>query len=1102
MAVEQALLALVGAADTGAYEIEQSLRFNSADSAYLNRTPGSAGNRRTWTWSGWVKPGKDASAETRYFFAGNSATTDTGFTGIGFTSASNNIFVSGWATNWRITSKVFRDFSAWYHIVLVWDTTQSTANDRVRLYINGNQVTAFSTTNNPGLSADGGVNAAAVHYISTYNASANDFDGYLAEVNFIDGTALDPSSFGEFDDNGVWRPIKYAGSYTGNSFYLKFASGDGTDSSGLSNTWTANNFTTSGTGTDVMSDTPTTNWCTLNALKKGTSITSTSEGNLVWETTSAADDRSVFGTVGMSSGKWYWEVEFTSGTSGLAIGIALGSVSENTGAGSTGAWIYYATSGNKILNGTSSSYGATFTTGDIIGVAFDATAGDLTFYKNGISQGTAATGLAADTYFAVAGDNASGQTHKVTANFGQREFANPPGTIGATDYFNTVTYTGTGGTKAVSGAGFQPDLVWIKNRSRDGSSHVLVDAVRGATKALSSNLANAEVTTNGTDDFRSFDSDGFTVGDSSNYFVNSIGDTHVAWCWKAGGTAVSNTDGTLTSSVSANQDAGFSIVSYTGTGANATVGHGLGVAPKFVIVKKRSGANGWIIGHSSIGWNNYIAFDADAAGANSTIWQDTAPTSTLFSVGTNTTVNGSSATFVAYCFAEKPGISKFGEYTGNGSSDGPVISCGFRPAMVIIKWYESVNTAESWHMYDNKRGGNPNNTVLFPDAAADEESPADRYIQFTSDGFQLKSSGQAINRSGAKYIFMAWAATFTGSDDFKSLNTANLPAPDIKDGGSYFDTVTYSGATSGTAGAGTTQTVTGLGFSPDLVWIKNRSNANSHGLFDQVRGAVNALRSDLQNAEATTNSSGALSAFNSNGFTLANGSSGSDQAILTHQSGYTYVAWNWLKGATQGFDIVTGTGGTAVNHNLGVAPDFVIFKYRNAVSDWNVYHKDATSTSQRLKLNSTAAVESTSASWTINSTNFAYGGGSNTWVAYCWAEVEGCSKFGSYTGNGDSGGDGTFVYLGFRPAFFMIKGPSGFDWYLFDNQRPGYNEKTYRLFPNLASSENVDQVGCDFVSNGVKLRSGNANVSSTVYYYAAFAEHPFGGSGVSPATAR
>jgi hypothetical protein len=400
------------------------------------------------------------------------------------------------------------------------------------------------------------------------------------------------------------------------------------------------------------------------------------------------------------------------------------------------------------------------------------------------ATGAAFTGLGNQTWTIACG-NAGGSTNGTATNFnfGQREFANPPGTIGATDYFNTVTYTGTGGTKAVSGAGFQPDLVWIKNRSRDGSSHVLVDAVRGATKALSSNLANAEVTTNGTDDFRSFDSDGFTVGDSSNYFVNSIGDTHVAWCWKAGGTAVSNTDGTLTSSVSANQDAGFSIIAYTGNGTGgATVGHGLGVAPRFCIGKSR-GSNSWFIRHESLGSNLNMNFGPGGTvvpGGGGLIGDLTSSTTVTLVGGSNNAdnMNANGTNYIAYCFAEKPGISKFGEYTGNGSSDGPVISCGFRPAMVIIKWYESVNTSESWHLYDNKRGGNPNNTILFPDATADEESPADRYIQFTSDGFQLKSSGQAINRSGAKYIFMAWAATFAVSDDFKSLNTANLPAPD------------------------------------------------------------------------------------------------------------------------------------------------------------------------------------------------------------------------------------------------------------------------------------------------------------------------------------
>jgi hypothetical protein len=545
----------------------------------------------------------------------------------------------------------------------------------------------------------------------------------------------------------------------------------------------------------------------------------------------------------------YCEVDITTRSGGSLIGIGVGDATANIALGA-GNFTTYREVGEirvypgNVLAGTVASY----TQGDVIGMAIDST--NVKFYKNGTLQGTYAHSLTGD-YFAVGLAYNDSASTVIDFNFGQREFANPPGTIGATDYFNTVTYTGTGGTKAVSGAGFQPDLVWIKNRSRDGSSHVLVDAVRGATKALSSNSPNAEVTTNGTDDFRSFDSDGFTVGDSSNYFVNSIGDTHVAWCWKAGGTAAADNSGTIDANVSANQDAGFSIVSWSGTGSTGTLAHGLDAAPKFIIVKDRDAQTRWIVYHEDMGNAGYVRLDEPSGFASdSTVFNSTSPTSSLFTVGTSVNTNPSSGNdMLAYCWTEKTGVSKFGEYTGNGSSDGPVISCGFRPAMIIIKWYESVNTAESWHLYDNKRGGNPDNTILIPDATADEESPADRYIQFTSDGFQLKSSGQAINRSGAKYIFMAWAATFTGSDDFKSLNTANLPEPDIKDGSQYFDTVTYSGATSGTAGAGTTQTVTGLGFSPDLVWIKNRSNANSHGLFDQVRGAVNALRSDLTNAE-------------------------------------------------------------------------------------------------------------------------------------------------------------------------------------------------------------------------------------------------------------
>jgi hypothetical protein len=582
--------------------------------------------------------------------------------------------------------------------------------------------------------------------------------------------------------------------------------------------------------------------------------------------------------------------------------------------------------------------------------------------KNGIWQkwrpccwsatGAAFTGFGNQTGTIACG-NAGGLLITATNfNFGQREFANPPGTIGATDYFNTVTWTGNGSStsREITGCGFQPDLVWIKSRSVDGSGQRLQDVVRGAGTVLQANSPNQEF--DDSSNLGAFTSDGFTLTTTGSSY-NQSSATYVAWCWKAGGTAAADNSGTIDANVSANQDAGFSIVSWSGTGSTGTLAHGLDAAPKFIIVKDRDAQTRWIVYHEDMGNAGYVRLDEPSGFASdSTVFNSTSPTSSLFTVGTSANTNPSSGNdMIAYCWTEKTGVSKFGEYTGNGSSDGPVISCGFRPAMVIIKWYESVNTSETWHMYDNKRGGNPNNTVLFPDATADEESPADRYIQFTSDGFQLKSSGQAINRSGAKYIFMAWAATFAVSDDFKSLNTANLPAPTIKKGSSYFDTVTYSGATSGTAGAGTTQTVTGLGFSPDLVWIKNRSNANSHGLFDQVRGAVNALRSDLTNAEATTNSSGALSAFNSNGFTLANGSSGSDQAILTHQSGYTYVAWAWdangsgssntdgtitstvSANPSAGFSIVSYAGNNSasatVGHGLGVSPGLVIVKDRS-----------------------------------------------------------------------------------------------------------------------------------------------------------------------------
>jgi hypothetical protein len=1130
---------LAGASGSGvsAYEIEQSLRFNTADSARLYRTLDAS---QTRTYSFWYKYANLSGGNMYLFHHKNSG--DTNYLGVrsGGSPSENQwqTLNQGASFTQIASSRKYRDPSAWQHVL--WKCTST----NVTMYVNGVE---FASAGGANTSLSGGTLEIGARGSTQY------FGGYIAEFHLVDGSALDPDQFGEYDDNGVWRPIAYTGSYGTNGFYLKFdptaTNGIGHDHSGNGNNFTPSGFNTSGTGTDVMSDTPTTNWCTLNPLSPSQSEAVLANGNLdcTWTGVSGHTRRS---TIAVGSGKWYAEI--TRGTSTLSVGLVdadlkLLSWPGNSTYGSTGSYAYRTDDGNKYNNGSGSSYGSTVATGDVIGIAYDGDNGALYFSKNGIWQnsgdptsgasatGAAFTGLGNQTWTIACG-NAGGSTNGTATNFnfGQREFANPPGTIGATDYFNTVTWTGNGSStsREITGCGFQPDLVWIKGRSVDGSGQRLQDVVRGAGTVLQANSPNQEF--DDSSNLGAFTSDGFTLTTTGSSY-NQSSATYVAWCWKAGGTAAADNSGTIDANVSANQDAGFSIVSWSGTGSTGTLAHGLDAAPKFIIVKDRDAQTRWIVYHEDMGNAGYVRLDEPSGFASdSTVFNSTSPTSSLFTVGTSVNTNPSSGNdMIAYCWTEKTGVSKFGEYTGNGSSDGPVISCGFRPAMVIIKWYESVNTSESWHLYDNKRGGNPNNTVLFPDAAADEESPADRYIQFTSDGFQLKSSGQQINRSGAKYIFMAWAATFAVSDDFKSLNTANLPEPDIKDGGSYFDTATYSGATSGTAGAGTTQTVTGLGFSPDLVWIKNRSNANSHGLFDQVRGAVNALRSDLTNAEATTNSSGALSAFNSNGFTLANGSSGSDQAILTHQSGYTYVAWAWDAGGTgssntdgsitstvsanpsAGFSIVkwTGTGADgSVGHGLGVAPKMLIVKDASNGYNWYVF-TTATGSNLRFEgLNTDAAATSQPSQFTASSTvisNLTSAASLNTsgatMLMYCFSEVEGYSKIGSFVGTGSA--DGPFVFCGFRPAYVWLKGSTfASNWNTYDLARSEYNAADDLLRLNSAAAEVSDYspAAIDLLSNGFKIRtsSGDWNSSGQTFVFCAFAENPFGGSGISPATAR
>jgi len=322
-----------------------------------------------------------------------------------------------------------------------------------------------------------------------------------------------------------------------------------------------------------------------------------------------------------------------------------------------------------------------------------------------------------------------------------------------TIYFNTLLYTGNATARSITGVGFAPNWVWIKDRSVGASegSHALLDTVRGATKVLISNNSDSEFT--GTTTLTSFDSDGFSLG--TNVQVNTNTSNIVSWNWKAGGSASSNSNGSITSSVSASTTAGFSIVSYTGTGSNATIGHGLGVTPKWIIFKNRSATKGWSVYHTSYGATKFMFLnETSATQTYSPMFNDTEPTSSVFSVGTDLATNVSGNNYIAYCFAEKKGYSKFGSYTGNGNADGTFVYTGFKPSWVLVK--NTSGSGDNWTILDNKRlGYNPDNRLLFPNANNADYTAVN--LDLLSNGFKARSTDTTFNGSGATYIYMAFA---------------------------------------------------------------------------------------------------------------------------------------------------------------------------------------------------------------------------------------------------------------------------------------------------------------------------------------------------------
>jgi len=334
-------------------------------------------------------------------------------------------------------------------------------------------------------------------------------------------------------------------------------------------------------------------------------------------------------------------------------------------------------------------------------------------------------------------------------------------------FFNTVLYTGNGSTQSITGVGFQPDWVWLKARNH-AYSHQLFDVVRGATKLLSSEETSAEQTLSGV---TSFDSDGFAVGSDAG--SNASSKTFASWNWLAGSSASSNSDGGTSSTVSVNQTAGFSIVGWTGAGSATTVGHGLGVAPKMILLKNRSEVYGWQVYHESLGNGKYVSLNStDAEATSSQSWNDTSPTSSVFSVGASDSNNKSGNNIIAYCFAEKQGYSKFGSYTGNGNADGTFVYTGFKPAFVLMK-KTSGGQARNWCILDNKREGfNPENDQLHPNTNGVESMGSGTTLDLLSNGFKLRVTDDDKNGSGDPYIFMAFAENPFVTAGTKAAGTA------------------------------------------------------------------------------------------------------------------------------------------------------------------------------------------------------------------------------------------------------------------------------------------------------------------------------------------
>ena len=1135
------------------YELEQSLKFEDGNDAYLSFTPAAAGNRRTWTWSGWVKRGNLTQSS---LFATNGGGSDALYTRITFHD-NDSLLVTGNNTVWKLTdgTQAFRDPAAWYHIVVALDTTDSTAANRLKIYVNGSILTQFSHNNAPDQNEELGINTAEQHHIGSggnANSPTVELDGYLSEVHFIDGTALTPSSFGETGEYGEWKPIAYEGSYGTNGFYLPFkhdapgdVSGDGFASVTYKGTSALHYIGGIGFKPDFL-------WVSRISDADNRVMHDSVRGVTKRLLSNLADQEATDSNIVAS----FENDGFVVGTDGYANYVSaryvawcwdMGGSSANNTTGSTNSVVRANQSlGQSIVTYTGQSGAQTVGHGLSSAPTFimaknRSSGGQEWLVYHGSNTANPETDyLRLDTTAATADNTFWNDTAPTSSVFSVGD-SQPINSGHGNDYvaycFHDVTgyskfgsYTGDGttdGSHAIT-LGFTPAWVMIKC-TNDAESWWIFDSARnplgaGFQRRSAADTNGGEIVNIATGaDNLTFTSDGFklpglgggTNQNNNTYVYMAFADKreYAYWMDQSGNNNdwASNgmTESDIVLDTPSNNFPTLNPLSRPAFGdgdarTKATLTEG---NLKFDTVASQTtylaAAASFDLG-SSGKW--YAEFFAETVAGNGSLalgitfdyqlnWYyahqpgETSPTWGYNSAGSVTNNNSAvSGTYASY-------------------TAGDIIQLAVD--LDNDKFYVGKNN--TWQEQDPANG----NGISISTYAGQMcmitcgATNANQKAGVWNFGQDSSFAGRKVPQANGSYDFF-----YTPPTGYKALCTKELPA--VIKPKENFNVVLW------TASGSANQAITGVGFQPDLLWIKDRDGGNSHHLFDAVRGVNERIRSDSDAAEDNSNNS--HTAFGADGFTL--GAAGTGITV----SGNKHVAWNWKANgsgssnttgdinstvsanAAAGFSIVSYTGNGSANqtvgHGLSKAPEWILVKNRADTDNWCVFVNSSADTNLNntsdatdfLRLDANIATGDDADRWndtvpttsvfTVDTDNQVNGSG-NAMIAYCFHDVDGYAKVGAYRGTGNAAG-APFVHCGFRPAFIIIKQVSNAgDWYMYDKEREGYNPNNDPVTANYNNAEGTDN-NIEILSNGFRLLNTNTehNASGQRFFFYAVAEFP------------